>query len=187
MSQEDFTMSAFSGVKVRRSLRSINCLARWVWLVIAIFFLVGFTFSLHFVKNPCPVIIFSILFSSLFPYPFIPSLFLILFSVSSCLHINFNFSVFILTFFSLFSVVSLVSVVSVAKKSNLYTNEMQPAVFLPVYFSYNHRTLYEVTLAKTAVPFHFPFHYSKSNLAFPYLPLNKPQTLSLKTKVMPIV
>jgi len=108
----------------------------------------------------------------------------ILFTLNSHLFPIFNIPFFILTFFSLFSVVS---VVSVAKKSNLYTNEMQPAVFLPVYFSYNHRTLYEVTLAKTAVPFHFPFHYSKSNLAFPYLPLNKPQTLSLKTKVMPIV
>jgi len=78
-------------------------------------------------------------------------------------------------------------VFSVAKISTMYINEMQPSVFLPVYFSYNHRTLYEVTLAKTAVPFHLPFQYSKSNLAFPYLPLNKPQTLSLKTKVMPIV
>ena len=176
MSQEDFTMSAFSGVKVRRSLRSINCLVRWVWLAIAILFLFWFTFSLHFVKNHCPVIIFSILSSSLFPYPFIPSLFLILFSVSS---------VSSLLILILFSVVSLVSVVSVAKKSTLYTNEMQPAVFLPVYFSYNHRTLYEVTLAKTAVPFHLPFQLSKSNLAFPFLPLIKPRTLSFKTKVMP--
>jgi len=189
MSQEDFTMSAFSGVKVRRSLRSINCLVRWVWLAIAILFLFWFTFSLHFVKNHCPVIIFSILSSSLFPYPFIPSLFLILFSVSSVS------SLLILILFSVASVSSLLililfsvaSVFSVAKISTMYINEMQPSVFLPVYFSYNHRTLYEVTLAKTAVPFHLPFQYSKSNLAFPYLPLNKPQTLSLKTKVMPIV
>ena len=150
MSQEDFTMSAFSGVKVRPSLRSTNCLARWVCLAIAIFFLFWFTFSLHFVKNPCPVIIFSILFSSLFPYPFIPSLFLILFSVSSVS------SLLILILFSV------ASVFSVAKISTMYINEMQPSVFLPVYFSYNHRTLYRTTSAETAHSFHFLYHLSKS-------------------------
>ena len=150
MSQEDFTMSAFSGVKVRRSLRSINCLVRWVWLAIAILFLFWFTFSLHFVKNHCPVIIFSILSSSLFPYPFIPSLFLILFSVSSVS------SLLILILFSV------ASVFSVAKISTMYINERQPSVFLPVYFSYNHRTLYRTTSAETAHSFHFLYHLSKS-------------------------
>ena len=150
MRQEDFTMSAFSEVKVRPSLKSINCLARWVWLAIAIFFLFWFTFSLHFVKNHCPVIIFSILSSSLFPYPFIPSLFLILFSVSSVS------SLLILILFSV------ASVFSVANKSSPYINEMQPSVFLPVYFSYNHRTLYRTTSAETAHSFHFLYHLSKS-------------------------
>ena len=144
-------------------------------------------------RNVClsVIILFSFLSNAVYPFFILlvkySCIVNILFTLNSHLFPIFNIPFFILTFFSLFSVVSLVSVVSVAKKSNLYTNEMQPAVFLPVYFSYNHRTLYEVTLAKTAVPFHFPFHYSKSNLAFPYLPLNKPQTLSLKTKVMPIV
>ena len=175
MSQEDFTMSAFSGVKVRRSLRSINCLVRWVWLAIAILFLFWFTFSLHFVKNHCPVIIFSILSSSLFPYPFIPSLFLILFSVSSVS------SLLILILFSV------ASVFSVANKSSPYINEMQPSVFLPVYFSYNHRTLYRTTSAETAHSFHFLYHLSKSIKALLCQPLCKTQTLSCKAKVMPIV
>ena len=161
MSQEDFTMSAFSGVKVRRSLRSINCLVRWVWLAIAILFLFWFTFSLHFVKNHCPVIIFSILSSSLFPYPFIPSLFLILFSVSSVS------SLLILILFSV------ASVFSVAKISTMYINEMQPSVFLPVYFSYNHRTLYRTTSAETAHSFHFLYHLSKSIKALLCQPLCK--------------
>ncbi len=203
MSQEDFKMSAFSGVKVRPSLRSINCLARWVWLTIAIFFLFWFTFSLHFVKNPCPVIIFSILFSSLFPYPFIPSLFLILFSVSSVssLLILILFSVasvsslLILILFSVASVSSLLililfsvaSVFSVAKISTMYINEMQPSVFLPVYFSYNHRTLYRTTSAETAHSFHLLYHLSKSIKALLCQPLCKTQTLSCKAKVMPIV
>ncbi len=189
MSQEDFTMSAFSGVKVRRSLRSINCLVRWVWLAIAILFLFWFTFSLHFVKNHCPVIIFSILSSSLFPYPFIPSLFLILFSVSSVS------SLLILILFSVASVSSLLililfsvaSVFSVANKSSPYINEMQPSVFLPVYFSYNHRTLYRTTSAETAHSFHFLYHLSKSIKALLCQPLCKTQTLSCKAKVMPIV
>ncbi len=161
MRQEDFTMSAFSGVKVRPSLKSINCLARWVWLAIAIFFLLWFTFSLHFVKNHCPVIIFSILSSSLFPYPFIPSLFLILFSVSS--------------------------VFSGAKISNRYINEMQPSVFLPVYFSYNHRTLYRTTSERIEATFHFFLQPSKLVMAYLDYPLCKTQTLSCKAKVMPIV
>ena len=189
MSQEDFTMSAFSGVKVRRSLRSINCLVRWVWLAIAILFLFWFTFSLHFVKNHCPVIIFSILSSSLFPYPFIPSLFLILFSVSSVS------SLLILILFSVASVSSLLililfsvaSVFSVAKISTMYINEMQPSVFLPVYFSYNHRTLYRTTSAETAHSFHFFLQPSKLVMAYLDYPLCNTQTLSCKAKVMPIV
>jgi len=55
-------------------------------------------------------------------------------------------------------------------------------------FCNNHRTLLlkHSAKAKSSV---FPFmpKPSKSNLAFPYLPLIKPQTLSFKTKVMPIV
>jgi len=168
MSPDELKVATFSGVKVSQCLKSIVYLRGNLCLsaIILFFFLSNavYPFFILLVKYSCIVNILFTLNSHLFPI--------------------FNIPFFILTFFSLFSVVS---VVSVAKKSNLYTNEMQPAVFLPVYFSYNHRTLYEVTLAKTAVPFHFPFHYSKSNLAFPYLPLNKPQTLSLKTKVMPIV
>ena len=175
MSQEDFTMSAFSGVKVRRSLRSINCLVRWVWLAIAILFLFWFTFSLHFVKNHCPVIIFSILSSSLFPYPFIPSLFLILFSVSSVS------SLLILILFSV------ASVFSVAKISTMYINEMQPSVFLPVYFSYNHRTLYRTTSERIEATFHFFLQPSKLVMAYLDYPLCNTQTLSCKAKVMPIV
>ena len=175
MRQEDFTMSAFSEVKVRPSLKSINCLARWVWLAIAIFFLFWFTFSLHFVKNPCPVIFFPILFSSLFSLSFLPSLFLILFSVSSVS------SLLILILFSV------ASVFSRAKISNTYINEMQPSVFLPVYFSYNHRTLYRTTSAETAHSFHFLYHLSKSIKALLCQPLCKTQTLSCKAKVMPIV
>jgi len=75
----------------------------------------------------------------------------------------------------------------VAKKSNLYTNEMQPSVFLPVYFSYNHRTLYRTTSAETAHSFHFLYHLSKSIKALLCQPLCKTQTLSCKAKVMPIV
>jgi len=168
MSPDELKVATFSGVKVSQCLKSIYYLRGNLYLSAIILF--------FFLSNA--VYPFFIL---LVKYSFIVN---ILFTLNSHLFPIFNIPFFILTFFSLFSVVS---VVSVAKKSNLYTNEMQPAVFLPVYFSYNHRTLYEVTLAKTAVPFHFPFHYSKSNLAFPYLPLNKPQTLSLKTKVMPIV
>ena len=55
-------------------------------------------------------------------------------------------------------------------------------------FCNNHRTLLlkHSAKAKSSV---FPFmpKPSKSNLAFPYLPLIKPQTLSFKTKAMPIV
>jgi len=54
-------------------------------------------------------------------------------------------------------------------------------------FCNNHRTLLlkHSAKAKSSV---FPYmpKPSKSNLAFPYLPLIKPQTLSFKTKVMPI-
>jgi len=178
MSQEDFTMSAFSGVKVRPSLRSINCLARWVWLAIAIFFLFWFTFSLHFVKNPCPVIFFPILFSSLFSLSFLPSLFLILFSVSSVssLLILILFSVSSVSLLSSLLILILFSVASVfsrAKISTMYINEMQPSVFLPVYFSYNHRTLYRTTSAETAHSFHFLYHLSKSIKALLCQPLCK--------------
>ena len=55
-------------------------------------------------------------------------------------------------------------------------------------FCNNHRTLLlkHSAKAKSSV---FPYmpKPSKSNLAFPYLPLIKPQTLSFKTKAMPIV
>ena len=169
MSPDELKVATFSGVKVSQCLKSIVYMRGNLYLsaIILFFFLSNavYPFFILLVKYSCIVNILFTLNSHLFPI--------------------FNIPFFILTFFSLFSVVSLVSVVSVAKKSTLYTNEMQPAVFLPVFFSYNHRTLYEVTLAKTAVPFHLPFQYSKSNLAFPYLPLFKPQTLSFKTKVMP--
>jgi len=55
-------------------------------------------------------------------------------------------------------------------------------------FCNNHRTLLlkHSAKAKSSV---FPYmpKPSKSKLAFPYLPLIKPQTLSYRTKVMPIV
>jgi len=55
-------------------------------------------------------------------------------------------------------------------------------------FCNNHRTLLRKHSAKAKSSV-FPYmpKPSKSNLAFPYLPLIKPQTLSFKTKVMPIV
>ena len=168
MSPDELKVATFSGGLGSQFLKSNIFPTRNVCLSVIILFSflsnAVYPFFILLVKYSCIVKILSILNSHLFSI--------------------LNTPLLLLTFFSLFSVVS---VVSVAKKSTPYTNEMQPSVFLPVYFSYNHRTLYEVTLAKTAVPFHFPFHYSKSNLAFPYLPLNKPQTLSLKTKVMPIV
>lgn len=166
MSPDELKVATFSGVKVSQCLKSIYYLRGNLYLSAIILF--------FFLSNA--VYPFFIL---LVKYSFIVN---ILFTLNSHLFPIFNIPFFILTFFSLFSVAS---VVSVAKKSTLYTNEMQPAVFLPVYFSYNHRTLYEVTLAKTAVPFHLPFQLSKSNLAFPFLPLIKPRTLSFKTKVMP--
>ena len=168
MSPDELKVATFSGGLGSQFLKSNIFPTRNVCLSVIILFSflsnAVYPFFILLVKYSCIVKILSILNSHLFSI--------------------LNTPLLLLTFFSFFSVVS---VVSVAKKSTPYTNEMQPSVFLPVYFSYNHRTLYEVTLAKTAVPFHFPFHYSKSNLAFPYLPLNKPQTLSLKTKVMPIV
>jgi len=163
MNPDELEVATFSGVKVSQCLKSIFCLSGNLCLSAIILF--SFIFTLVYSFSPFPTQCSSIT--------------KIVFSISSYLLTIFNVHYLLLTFFSV------VSVVSVAKKSTLYTNEMQPAVFLPVYFSYNHRTLYEVTLAKTAVPFHLPFQYSKSNLAFPYLPLNKPQTLSFKTKVMP--
>ena len=171
MSPDELKVATFSGVKVSQCLKSIVYLRGNLCLsaIILFFFLSNavYPFFILLVKYSCIVNILFTLNSHLFPI--------------------FNIPFFILTFFSLFSVVSLVSVVSVAKKSNLYTNEMQPAVFLPVYFSYNHRTLYEVTLAKTAVPFHFLYHLSKSIKALLCQPLCKTQTLSCKAKVMPIV
>ena len=168
MSPDELKVATFSGGLGSQFLKSNIFPTRNVCLSVIILFSflsnAVYPFFILLVKYSCIVKILSILNSHLFSI--------------------LNTPLLLLTFFSFFSVVS---VVSVAKKSTPYTNEMQPSVFLPMYFSYNHRTLYEVTLAKTAVPFHFPFHYSKSNLAFPYLPLNKPQTLSLKTKVMPIV
>jgi len=55
-------------------------------------------------------------------------------------------------------------------------------------FCNHHRTLLlkHSAKAKSGV-FPYLLKPSKSNLAFPYLPLIKPQTLSFKTKVMPIV
>jgi len=168
MSPDELKVATFSGGLGSQFLKSNIFPTRNVCLSVIILFSflsnAVYPFFILLVKYSCIVKILSILNSHLFSI--------------------LNTPLLLLTFFSFFSVAS---VVSVAKKSTPYTNEMQPSVFLPMYFSYNHRTLYEVTLAKTAVPFHFPFHYSKSNLAFPYLPLNKPQTLSLKTKVMPIV
>jgi len=167
MSPKNFKVATYSGVKVSQGTKSIIFLTGNVCLsVIILFSLIStsvYPFSPPLMKCSCINKIFS-LYSYLFPILVIPSLFF--------------------TFFSFFSVVS---VVSVAKKSILYINEMQPSVFLPVYFSYNHRTLYEVTPAKTAVPFHLSFPPSKSNPALLYLPLIKPQTLSYRTKVMPIV
>ena len=55
-------------------------------------------------------------------------------------------------------------------------------------FCNNHRTLLLKNSAKAkSGVFPYLLKPSKSNLAFPYLPLIKPQTLSFKTKVMPIV
>lgn len=167
MSPKNFKVATYSGVKVSQGTRSIIFLTGNVCLYTLILFSFISTsvypFSPLLMKCSCITKIFS-LYSYLFPILVIPFL--------------------LLTFFSFFSVVS---VVSVAKKSILYINEMQPSVFLPVYFSYNHRTLYEVTPAKTAVPFHLSFPPSTSNLALLYLPLIKPQTLNFRTKVMPIV
>jgi len=164
MSPKNFKVATYSGVKVSQWKKSIIFLTGNVCLFIIILFSFISTsiypFSPLLMKCSCITKIFS-LYSYLFPILVIPFL--------------------LLTFFSFFSVVS------VAKKSILYINEMQPSVFLPVYFSYNHRTLYEVTPAKTAVPFHLSFPPSKSYPALLYLPLIKPQTLSYRTKVMPIV
>jgi len=55
-------------------------------------------------------------------------------------------------------------------------------------FCNHHRTLLLKNSAKAkSGVFPYLLKPSKSNLAFPYLPLIKPQTLSFKTKVMPIV
>ena len=55
-------------------------------------------------------------------------------------------------------------------------------------FCNNHRTLLLKKSAKeTSRVLPSELKPSKSNLAFPYLPLIKPQTLSFKTKAMPIV
>jgi len=168
MSPDELKVATFSGGLGSQFLKSNIFPTRNVCLSVIILFSflsnAVYPFFILLVKYSCIVKILSILNSHLFSI--------------------LNTPLLLLTFFSFFSVAS---VVSVAKKSTPYTNEMQPSVFLPVYFSYNHRTLYEVTPAETAVPFHISFHYSKSNLAFPYLPLIKPQTLIFKTKVMPIV
>ncbi len=167
MSPKNFKVATYSGVKVSQWKKSIIFLTGNVCLFIIILFSFISTsiypFSPLLMKCSCITKIFS-LYSYLFPILVIPFL--------------------LLTFFSFFSVVS---VVSVAKKSILYINEMQPSVFLPVYFSYNHRTLYRTTSAETAHSFHFLYHLSKSIKALLCQPLCKTQTLSCKAKVMPIV
>jgi len=119
MSPDELKVATFSGVKVSQCLKSIVYMRGNLYLsaIILFFFLSNavYPFFILLVKYSCIVNILFTLNSHLFPI--------------------FNIPFFILTFFSLFSVVSLVSVVSVAKKSTLYTNEMQPAVFLPVYFT----------------------------------------------------
>jgi len=157
MSPDELKVATFSGVKVSQCLKSIVYMRGNLYLsaIILFFFLSNavYPFFILLVKYSCIVNILFTLNSHLFPI--------------------FNIPFFILTFFSLFSVVSLVSVVSVAKISNTYINEMQPSVFLPVYFSYNHRTLYRTTSAETAHSFHFLYHLSKSIKALLCQPLCK--------------
>ena len=171
MSPDELKVATFSGVKVSQCLKSIVYMRGNLYLsaIILFFFLSNavYPFFILLVKYSCIVNILFTLNSHLFPI--------------------FNIPFFILTFFSLFSVVSLVSVVSVAKKSNLYTNEMQPSVFLPVYFSYNHRTLYRTTSERIEATFHFFLQPSKLVMAYLDYPLCNTQTLSCKAKVMPIV
>ena len=171
MSPDELKVATFSGVKVSQCLKSIVYMRGNLYLsaIILFFFLSNavYPFFILLVKYSCIVNILFTLNSHLFPI--------------------FNIPFFILTFFSLFSVVSVVSVVSVAKKSNLYTNEMQPSVFLPVYFSYNHRTLYRTTSERIEATFHFFLQPSKLVMAYLDYPLCNTQTLSCKAKVMPIV
>ena len=151
MSPDELEVATFSGVKVSQCLKSIFCLS----------------------GNLClsAIILFSFIFTLVYSFPPFPtqcsSITKIVFSISSYLLSIFNVHYLLLTFFSV------ASVVSVAKKSTLYTNEMQPAVFLPVYFSYNHRTLYRTTSAETAHSFHFLYHLSKSIKALLCQPLCK--------------
>lgn len=111
--QDELKVATFSGVKVSQ------CLVSFIWNLylsaIILFFLSNAVYLfILLVKYSCIVNILFTLNSHLFPI--------------------FNIPFFILTFLVILGMVSLVSVVSVAKKSTLYTNEMQPAVFLPSVF-----------------------------------------------------
>jgi len=184
MRQIKFTGTTFGGMSGKRK-ENCNYFSALLLVPAILFFAVSYVIAILPFPSVYPMtntVLFCFLTNELL-LPFL--------SISPLLFLHLvNFIVSFIAPFSIlinFSVASMASVFSVANKSSPYINEMQPSVFLPVYFSYNHRTLYRTTSERIEATFHFFLQPSKLVMAYLDYPLCNTQTLSCKAKVVPIV